>query len=442
MGETSNYIFLVNDSHPDPDNYLQRYFSDLLYAQEGFLDKVRERLIVSTFGISAAVCLVFVILRLVEWRLDTFIIASIGLVMSLFWMSISRKGYGQISIVLASFVFLLMAFYEGLTIGLGLGIPFPTFCYFSLVPAIFSVLIRYEVVRVIILASYTLTFLLLAYLTEAETLVNVLIWLGITIFSLAILIFFIRLMENQESEMLKAIEDKNLALEKLEKKHEEMVVFNNMMNHDIKAPLRSIKGFTTLLQRKTNPTNTQKQYLDFIAGSTENLETLISNLLILSKASSTNSTRTLVSLNDLIDKITKDLSFDIQKSGACIQVEPLPQIYGFPEGLKTVFLNLLTNSIKYQPLTEGHRPEIHISHRHEAGKELIYIQDNGIGIEEKYLEKLFTPFIRSPQVLEYEGTGLGMVICKKIMDNHQGDISYEKNELPGTCILLTFPTFK
>lgn len=433
---------MENDSHLDPGSYFQRYFSDSLYTKEGFLDKVRERLIVSTFCISGAVCLVFVIIRLVEWRLDTLIISLIGLITSLFWMSISKKGYGQISIILASFVFLLMAFYEALTIGHGLGIPFPTFCYFSLLPAIFAVLIRYEVVRVTILILYTLTFLFLTYLTEAETLINVMIWLGITIFSLAILIFFIRLMENQESEILKAIDDKNLALRELEKKHEEMVIFNNMMNHDIKAPLRSIKGFTTLLLRKTNPSTTQKQYLDYITGSTESLETLISNLLILSKVSSSHSTLTLLSLSDLVENVIKDLSFDIQKSKASIEVGPLPQIYAFPENLKTVFLNLLANSIKYQPLTEGHIPEIHIFHRHEAGKELIYIQDNGIGIEEKYLENLFAPFIRSPQVLEYEGTGLGMVICKKIMDNHQGEISYEKNERSGTCILLTFPTFE
>lgn len=355
-------------------------------------------------------------------------------------MYLSRKGYAQISMILASFVFLLMAFYEGLVTGLGSGIRFPTFCYFSLVPAIFVIMIRYEAIRVTILLSYILAFLVLAYLTESETFVNVMIWFVITAFSLSMLIFFIRLMEGQESEILKAIKDKNLALKKLEKKHEEMVVFNNMMNHDIKAPLRSIKGFTTLLQRKTDPSNVQKQYLDFIAGSTESLETLISNLLILSKVSSTQTKVALLSPNDIIDQVIKDLSFDIQKSGASIHVAPLPHILSFTEGLKMVFLNLLTNAIKYQPTHEGHTPEIYIYHRREANKELIYIQDNGIGIEEEYLDKLFTPFVRSTQVLEYEGTGLGMVICEKIMDNHQGEIAYVPNEKMGTCIQLAFPS--
>lgn len=432
--------FLEQNIHHRPNRFFERTPEDTLQPHMSILKKVRNKLTFLTFAISAFASFVMAILRIYQGRMDVFIISTIGLVISVIWIFVSRKGYQQLALILASFTFLIMAFYEGLTTTVDHAIPFPTFCYFSLVPAIISMLLDKNWVRILVLTSYTISFLLLTYLTESENITNMIIWLMISVLSLSVLLFFIKLMENQEENIQHAIAEKNAALQQLEAKQEELLMFNNRMNHDIKAPLRSIKGFATLLHRKTELSDEQKKYLKFIENSSNSLENLITDLLILSKASETSSGFELISINQILNQVIKDLSFDIEKDDVAIEIEAIPEVFGNTAGVKTVFLNLLSNAIKYHPDEPGHNPRVQVMFRKDEHFDTIIIQDNGIGIHAEYLDKLFTPFVRSSQAHDFEGTGLGMAICKKVMDNHKGQILYIENDKGGACFEVKFPS--
>jgi signal transduction histidine kinase len=212
-----------------------------------------------------------------------------------------------------------------------------------------------------------------------------------------------------------------------------------MMNHDIKAPLRSIKGFSQLLAR-TEQTETQKEYLAFISNSTNNLEALISDLLLYSKMNIIELDFDEINVESIIDAIISLFKYDIEDKNIQIIKENLPEtIYGNFDGLRTVFQNLISNAIKYQPKDNAnHIPEIRIKYESEEKFDVIYLKDNGIGIDEENIPDLFTPFIRFESAANYEGTGLGLSICHKIIEKHQGTI----NAIPveeGTCFIIKFP---
>ena len=232
---------------------------------------------------------------------------------------------------------------------------------------------------------------------------------------------------------------KTETLQLLESKHEDLLLFNNMMNHDIKAPLRNIKGFSYLL-KKTNPTETQQEYLDFISTSADNLEALISDLLLYNKMNVIELKPENTNIDLIIDSICLSLKYDFQQKNVEIIKKNLPEyIYGNPDGLRTVFQNLISNAIKYQPKAlENHIPEIIIRYEEDKKFDIIYVEDNGIGIKEENVERLFTPFIRFHSATEYEGTGLGLSICKKIIEKHNGTIELTNKTTPGTSFCLKF----
>lgn len=403
--------------------------------EQGFLDQLRIQLLLLTMYIGLGICLVLAVIRIMEGNSFMTLLAIFGFFLIGGFVFLCKKGYHEIITAIASMTFLFLVFLEGYR----LNMPYQTICYFAVIPSIFCLVTKSKPLRITILVVFSIAFLVLSLLTQAESIGNILIYCVVMGLYLFVFLTFIHLVEAQELNIQTAIQQKNQALSELEETHQEMLVFNNMMNHDIKAPLRTIKGFTALLQREDTSSEKQEEYLRFLASSADTLDRLVSDLSVLSTAGSGTQTFDPISLNAVIDEVLKDLSFDIQHRDVNLDVDNMPEIYANREGLKRVFRNLLSNSIKYQPDDPIHIPHIKIWSQHSEHTVDMFVQDNGIGIEEPYREKIFIPFVRSSQSTVFEGTGLGMAICKTIIENHGGTIEYYPQDLPGTCFRVSMP---
>lgn len=395
----------------------------------------RENIILFTFYAGVVICLVMVFFRLFEKDYPYALLTCLAMLINILLIYLVRKGYAQAALQFSSIVYLVLAFNEGYR----LQVPLQSVMYFSMMPIFIAFLMQSSTIRIIYIASWVIAFIILNLLTKAHSWADLSIYILITPFGFGITLFFISLMEEQQLKLETAYGEKKKNLAMLEQKHQEILLFNNMMNHDLKTPLRTIKGFTSLLRKKERPFDEQREYLDFIANSADNLESLISDLLVLTKIDTVNAVKSRVDLDRLIEQVRQSLAFDINLQKVAFEVDGLPKVEGSPEQIRTVVQNIISNAIKYQPKHEGHIPLIKISYKREGELDAIYFQDNGIGIDKQNIEKLFDPFVRFQASGEYEGTGLGMTICKKIMQNHQGDIMYLSNDKLGTCIKIVFP---
>lgn len=402
------------------------------------LGNTREKIIRLSFLLASIVSLFLFIVRLFEQNEDKSMLIAvvIAFVFSISFLSLCYKGYSQVSILIANALYLVIAFYEGYR----LGMPMQTYIYFSLIPAISLFLINNRNIRFIFLSINILIFIVLNVLTQSDTLPNLLTFIVMALICYTVLFSFVELMEKQEHDLVLAMNAKIKTLQLLENKHQDLLLFNNMMNHDIKAPLRSIKGFSYLL-KKTKPTQEQKEFIDFISNSANNLEQLISDLLLYNKMNTVEIQSEDVDVNIIIDSVCLSLKYDIEQKNISIIRKDLPlNIQANADGLRTIFQNLISNSIKYQPKNiENHIPEIIIRHEEDKDFDVFYIDDNGIGIKEENLERLFTPFIRFHSAAEYEGTGLGLSICKKIIEKHNGTIQVIPKTTQGTSFCLKLP---
>lgn len=402
------------------------------------LNNTREKIIRLSFVLASIVCFILTIVRIFEHNGDKSMLIAviIAFFFSIGFIVVCYRGYSQTAILIANSLYITIAFYEGIR----LEMPMQTYIYFSLIPAISLFLIKSRNIRLIFLTVNIVIFICLNFFTQSDTLSNLFTYILMALICYIVLFVFVELMEKQQNELILAINAKTETLELLENKHQDLLLFNSMMNHDIKAPLRSIKGFSSLL-RRTKPTEVQKEYIDFISTSTTNLEHLISDLLLYTKIDSIKFESQNTNINNIIDFVTASLKYDIEQKNVKIITKDLPQsIYANADGLRTIFQNLISNSIKYQPKEmDNHIPEVIIRYEKEEKFDVIYVEDNGIGIKEENMERLFTPFVRFHSAAQYEGTGLGLSICKKIISKHKGQMELIRKETQGTSFQLKFP---
>lgn len=203
--------------------------------------------------------------------------------------------------------------------------------------------------------------------------------------------------------------------------NEELERFAYVTSHDLQEPLRMVTSFLQLLQKKYNNQldETARKYINFAVDGAGRMRTLIHDLLEFSRISSVASDPTLVNLNDVINKTRIALKAAVEQSGAVINVPFLPAIRGNQIQLLQLFQNLIGNSIKYK---NGSSPVIDISYTESPVEWEFCVADNGIGIDEKFHEKIFIIFQRLHNKKDYQGTGIGLAICKKIVEQHGGKI--------------------
>ncbi len=211
--------------------------------------------------------------------------------------------------------------------------------------------------------------------------------------------------------------------------------FASMASHDLQEPLRKISIFAAMLKEaNTGKLDTKSlQQMDKITAAAARMKSLIDDILMLSSIQQEIILAPLSPQLSLVRAIT-DLEIKIAEKQAIIHYSALPAITGNEIYLTQLFLNLLSNALKFN----SGKPIIQITGSQDGDRVIIYISDNGIGIETAYLPKIFDAFERVHSKASYEGTGIGLAICKNIMDAHKGNITVRSTPGEGTTFELSF----
>lgn len=238
--------------------------------------------------------------------------------------------------------------------------------------------------------------------------------------------------------IVKDISEKKKALQDLVKSRKNLEQFAYIASHDLQEPLRTITSFTPLLQKKLLGVNEEAdQYLTFITEASLRMKELINGLLDLSRI---NQTQKLESTNseEVVNSVIKDLDTIIVKTSTQIITQNLPSLFTHKTQFRQLIQNLISNGIKFSK--KGTPPIISIDVIKKGKYWQFSITDNGIGIEDKFKEKIFVIFQRLHSRQEYEGTGIGLAQCKKIVEIHGGDIWVESKINEGSTFYFTIPT--
>jgi PAS domain S-box-containing protein len=228
------------------------------------------------------------------------------------------------------------------------------------------------------------------------------------------------------------------AMRAIQKNNKELEQFAYMVSHDLQEPLRMVGGFLNLLQSELGEklTGSAKEYIDYAMDGSTRMKRMIEDLLQYSRVASNKETETVINLNELLYYVLLVFRDTIEKNGVNIRVNPLPEIKANKTLVSQLFMNLVGNALKYG---RPESPEIEIGFSKETGENIFYVRDNGIGIEEKFFEKIFIIFQRAHDKKKYSGTGIGLAICKKIVERHGGNIWLESAPAQGSTFYFTLP---
>jgi PAS domain S-box-containing protein len=255
--------------------------------------------------------------------------------------------------------------------------------------------------------------------------------------------------EEKIKTFMQQLEDVN---NELKEKNAEITTFTYAAGHDLKTPLRKINTFSTwVLESEADKLSEKgKDYLNRITSSVRKMEMLIHDLLVLSRMYSTEPENETVDLNKVLNDVHQEMLDTIQEKKAVLETSTLPVLKGSPSQLFYLFKNLVGNALKFQ--FDGNVPIIHITSeivnnpgnlgsQHTSFIKISF-SDNGLGFDEKYTDKIFHMFQRLHGNQEFEGTGMGLAVCKKIMENHYGHIKAESSLGKGSCFSCYFPVIE
>lgn len=243
------------------------------------------------------------------------------------------------------------------------------------------------------------------------------------------------------------LEENNKELQYINK---ELEAFNTIVSHDLQEPLRKIQMFISRIEEKELDSLSEKgkEYFSKVRITANKMQTLLIDLVNYSRTIKGDKVFLETDLNMIIDEILQDLSSNIEDKNAVIQIGELPTIHAIPFQIKQLFINLIFNALKYSK--EEVQLQISISSQEITDKEVldnkiinkedyykIVVTDNGIGFDQEYAEKIFLLFKRLEVDPKYSGTGIGLAICSRIVDNHKGFIKAE-GEINVGCKFSVF----
>ncbi len=263
-------------------------------------------------------------------------------------------------------------------------------------------------------------------------------------------------LESEITERRISEERINLLNQQLQKNNYELTEINHELDrfafvasHDLQEPLRKILLFNDLINNSlaADDIGAVKSYLEKINKATGRMQLLINDLLSYSRHTQTVDQFEMSNLNDLLTDVISDLEIEIKKTNAAIEISPLPSLVVVPTQIRQLFQNLISNSIKFS--TPGVLPRILVWSETEKkdgsfnnGKGLVHkimVQDNGMGFDQKFAEDIFIVFKRLHSYHEIEGTGIGLSICKKIVEKHKGEIKAESSPGKGSKFIISLP---
>ncbi len=229
----------------------------------------------------------------------------------------------------------------------------------------------------------------------------------------------------------------NARADELVRSNAELEQFAYVASHDLQEPLRTVSGFAQLLQRryqnKLDPD--ADEYIGYVTAGVQRMKSLIEDLLAFSRVSRGPDPATPVDLNRVVDTALANLHGAITAASAAIRVGALPTVPGNERQLVQLFQNLIGNAVKFRT---DDIPKVEIGGRQAGNDWIISVRDNGIGIDAKHADQVFVLFQRLNGRDKYPGNGIGLTICKKIVDLHRGRISVEPG-VPGTVFRIVLP---
>ncbi len=243
--------------------------------------------------------------------------------------------------------------------------------------------------------------------------------------------------ELQVSEEARQLVDEQA--EDLKRSNTELEQFAYVASHDLQEPLRKVSSFTQLLQRRYGGQLDERadQYISFAVDGANRMQNLINDLLAFSRVGRVHNDHRAVDLEEIVSRVLDDLSVTVEETGAEITHDPLPTVVGDPTQLGTLWQNLLSNAVKFR--SPDHAPHIHISAAQDGDTWEFAVSDNGIGIAAEFQEKVFIIFQRLHTKDAYPGTGIGLAMCKKVVEFHGGSIGIDPDYKLGTRVVFTLP---
>ncbi len=224
----------------------------------------------------------------------------------------------------------------------------------------------------------------------------------------------------------------------LESSYQELEQFSYVASHDLKSPLRTIGNFSQLLQKRYagKLDESANEFLDYIVSGTKRMDLVINDLLSFSRIGRKDAVFEWVPIADVLQNVLDNLFAEIQQNNATIQVDAMPSLYVNRSGILQLFQNLISNAIKFRK--EQVAPVIQVSIKEESDRFVFQVIDNGVGLDVKYKDKAFKPFQRVNNT-DRPGSGIGLAICKKVIQLHQGGISVDSISGVGTTFTFHFP---
>ena len=238
--------------------------------------------------------------------------------------------------------------------------------------------------------------------------------------------------------IVQELETLETAKAELQRSNSELEQFAYVASHDLQEPLRKVASFCQLLQRRYGGQLDERadQYIAFATDGAKRMQVLINDLLAFSRVGRMTREQVVIDLNDLVRQVVDSYSDRVEETGATLDIAELPSVRGEASLLSAVFQNLISNALKFRG---DEAPVITIGVEQDGEMWKFTVQDNGIGIEPEYADRIFVIFQRLHPKDAYPGTGIGLAMCRKIVEFHGGTIWLRTDVDSGTCFEFTLP---
>lgn len=227
--------------------------------------------------------------------------------------------------------------------------------------------------------------------------------------------------------------------EALARSNDQLQQFAYVASHDLQEPLRMVSSYLQLLERRYphQLDDDAREFIAYAVDGAKRMQALINDLLAFSRIGTREEVQSRVALDEVVAQVLRDLDVAVGEAGASVQVDRLPTITSEPSQMHQLFLNLIGNALKFH--APGVVPDVHVSARRVGEAWEMSVTDNGIGLDPQYRDRIFQIFQRLHTRTEFPGTGIGLAICKRIVERHGGSIRVESTPGHGATFAFTVP---